>query len=626
MTVIRKDLGTVTAYAYAVSKGYTGTEAEFAELMASYAEVAEEAAQSASAAAASASAAAASAASLTVDSAMSDSSTNPVQNRVITSEITDVKSAIGDTIYDLTEISLTTITGYAVTGTVGQTVSISQSANWKYAKFSCDGGDSFVVNTYMASNTAVTGYVYFTDSSDKILSVQVTPTGTQQYSGNKIVTAPSGTAYIYIKGYVYGTTASKAYNYVIKPLSTEVQNNTKNLVAYEFFLSPNGITFSGNSSQNDPLSVNFNGRLYYRNIGTSGDLTLSITTDSAFSVGNGQALVFNLATHTLSVVNNAYGILDSNYRVLLKKHVTTIGGYFAYEYYVAVINDKISSSATGFRTKFDNVTLMSRQGEFLIDGTLSAAPYNDRIGIKSASKNGYSAVRISVRATSDHKWVLSHDSSINSVARNSDGTEISETVYVADSTLEELNQYDYGIKYGSAYAGEEITTLDEALLLARKLSLFICIEIYPTTTIGNDDIASLCESVVDSGSVKSTEFRSPNIDILEAIKAVIDGANFSMTFYSSDGDSGVQNKISALKALSNGRNMIRMATIPNTIADSSFQTSIQRVIKAGIAIELASTYGYSQLKSAIEEGYCNIIETTNVINPCERLYTDFTQT
>ena len=36
---ISKDLGMVTAYAYAVSKGYTGTEDEFAQLMASYADV-----------------------------------------------------------------------------------------------------------------------------------------------------------------------------------------------------------------------------------------------------------------------------------------------------------------------------------------------------------------------------------------------------------------------------------------------------------------------------------------------------------------------------------------------------------------------------------------------------------
>ena len=47
MSTITKDLGVVTAYGYALTKGYTGTEAEFAELMASYATVAEQASQSA---------------------------------------------------------------------------------------------------------------------------------------------------------------------------------------------------------------------------------------------------------------------------------------------------------------------------------------------------------------------------------------------------------------------------------------------------------------------------------------------------------------------------------------------------------------------------------------------------
>lgn len=50
MSII-KDLGAVTAYAYAVEQGYTGTEEEFATLMASYATVAQQAADSASAAA-----------------------------------------------------------------------------------------------------------------------------------------------------------------------------------------------------------------------------------------------------------------------------------------------------------------------------------------------------------------------------------------------------------------------------------------------------------------------------------------------------------------------------------------------------------------------------------------------
>lgn len=42
INVMRKNLGPVTAYKYAVSKGFTGTEEEFAELMASYASIAQD--------------------------------------------------------------------------------------------------------------------------------------------------------------------------------------------------------------------------------------------------------------------------------------------------------------------------------------------------------------------------------------------------------------------------------------------------------------------------------------------------------------------------------------------------------------------------------------------------------
>ena len=47
ITVADKNLGPSTAYGYAKLKGYTGTEEEFAELMASYGTVAQQAADSA---------------------------------------------------------------------------------------------------------------------------------------------------------------------------------------------------------------------------------------------------------------------------------------------------------------------------------------------------------------------------------------------------------------------------------------------------------------------------------------------------------------------------------------------------------------------------------------------------
>ena len=88
--VVRKRLGAVTAYRYAVTQGYTGTEQEFAALMASYATVAEEAsgsaasaAASATAAAESASAAAESATSLVVDTEPTEGSIRPVASGAV---------------------------------------------------------------------------------------------------------------------------------------------------------------------------------------------------------------------------------------------------------------------------------------------------------------------------------------------------------------------------------------------------------------------------------------------------------------------------------------------------------------------------------------------------------------
>ena len=76
MSTIVKNLGAATAYAYAKQKGYTGTEEEFAELMASYAYVAESAAESAEAAAGSASDAAESAALATTKAGDASASSN----------------------------------------------------------------------------------------------------------------------------------------------------------------------------------------------------------------------------------------------------------------------------------------------------------------------------------------------------------------------------------------------------------------------------------------------------------------------------------------------------------------------------------------------------------------------
>ena len=71
--IVRKNLGPVTAYKYAVQQGYTGTEQEFAALMASYATVAEEAESARDDAIDAKTAAEAAAQSLVVDDTLTES-------------------------------------------------------------------------------------------------------------------------------------------------------------------------------------------------------------------------------------------------------------------------------------------------------------------------------------------------------------------------------------------------------------------------------------------------------------------------------------------------------------------------------------------------------------------------
>lgn len=81
MSEIQKNLGHATAYGYAKSKGYTGTEDEFAALMADYAEVGERAEAAATAAAASATAASGSATAAAESATQAAGSATTAENK-----------------------------------------------------------------------------------------------------------------------------------------------------------------------------------------------------------------------------------------------------------------------------------------------------------------------------------------------------------------------------------------------------------------------------------------------------------------------------------------------------------------------------------------------------------------
>lgn len=91
--------------------------------------------------------------------------------------------------------------------------------------------------------------------------------------------------------------------------------------------------------------------------------------------------------------------------------------------------------------------------------------------VKAAANNQYDRVRFTVRKTLDGYYFNCHNDTINAYVRNMDGTELSSTVYANGRTLAELNAYDWGIKYGSQYAGARVPLLEDTLKYAAIFNL-----------------------------------------------------------------------------------------------------------------------------------------------------------
>ena len=124
-------------------------------------------------------------------------------------------------------------------------------------------------------------------------------------------------------------------------------------------------------------------------------------------------------------------------------------------------------------------------------------PENTMSAFMAAINNGtFTHIETDVRFTSDDVAVLCHDASINRTARNDDGTELSETVYVATSTYSQLLQYDFGIFKGSEFAGQRIVTLDAFLNLCRCSGILPMLDIKITDST---QLASIATSVYAYG-------------------------------------------------------------------------------------------------------------------------------
>lgn len=108
-------------------------------------------------------------------------------------------------------------------------------------------------------------------------------------------------------------------------------------------------------------------------------------------------------------------------------------------------------------------------------------PENSLESFKKTRENGYYGVETDVRFTKDNIPVLSHDATINRIARNNDLTVLSQTLKVKDLTLEELNNYSFVTSSTGTvleeYRNNKITTFEETLIYAKENKMTLLIEL-----------------------------------------------------------------------------------------------------------------------------------------------------
>ena len=85
---------------------------------------------------------------------------------------------------------------------------------------------------------------------------------------------------------------------------------------------------------------------------------------------------------------------------------------------------------------------------------------------RAAIAQGYGMIELDTKFTADNKCVLLHDRTVNRTGRMPDGSPLPENTAIADLTLEQVQELDFGIWKDPAFLGERIPTLEQVLTLA----------------------------------------------------------------------------------------------------------------------------------------------------------------
>lgn len=217
-------------------------------------------------------------------------------------------------------------------------------------------------------------------------------------------------------------------------------------------------------------------------------------------------------------------------------------------------------------------------------GYSTIAPENTIPAFRIASEYGFRYVEFDVQYTNDNVPVVLHDTTINRTARNLDGTNISETIDIANINYADLANYDFGVWKSAQFAGTKIPSLDEALYCCKVYNLHPYIELKTGHTYTSSDIAEIINLVRQNGMEENVTFFSRSLPTLTEIKNQWDTVEL-----------GYGGTVAEAETLRTGKNRVFMAFRYN--ADYS------AAVAAGFQVDLWDADSLSSIRAINGNGF-----------------------
>ena len=154
----------------------------------------------------------------------------------------------------------------------------------------------------------------------------------------------------------------------------------------------------------------------------------------------------------------------------------------------------VTEQVTTIQSEKDKVSSLSQKMNIICHrGYKKEAPENSEAAFRLAKQIGYNIVETDIKYTKDGIPVMLHDFTINRVARNADGSEISEPIDISTITYDEVLEYDFGIYKSEEFKGTKILTLVNFLELCNELDIHAYLHLFLGTETQIRELYDLVE-------------------------------------------------------------------------------------------------------------------------------------